>query len=253
MVVKQVANVLELLEYFAELKKPLTLPQISAAMGWPRSSTFNLLSTLEQHGFLYEPRPRAGYYPTPRWNALSQRIAETELLPDDLYKVVAELVKVTGETVAVVGPARTNSVFLYVEESPAVIRFAVQVGSQIPIHAAASGQALLAQYTASERSSVLKKVKYEQYAPGVPMNPKEVEAQVQRGSRRGWFQNEGESTELTGVACPVGLQDRHLSVVVGGPTSRMRKRGPEIAAAMRHSLHLHGFQPDIQAGKPGKN
>ena len=69
MIVRQAANVLDIMEFFAQTKKPATLAEIADHFGWPRSSTFNLLATLSEKGYLYEPRPRAGFYPTPRWLA----------------------------------------------------------------------------------------------------------------------------------------------------------------------------------------
>ncbi|WP_164076102.1 helix-turn-helix domain-containing protein, partial [Stenotrophomonas maltophilia] len=58
MFVRQAANVLEILEYFAKRKKPATLSEVADDLGWPRSSTFNLLGTLTDKGFLYEPASR---------------------------------------------------------------------------------------------------------------------------------------------------------------------------------------------------
>src|SRR4026209_1149542 len=98
MIVRQAANVLDLLEYFAQVKKTSNLAEISSALGWPRSSTLNLLTTLAQRGFLYEPRPRGGYYPSPGWITLLQSIAETELLPEALCRVAEEVARETGET-----------------------------------------------------------------------------------------------------------------------------------------------------------
>ena len=66
MSVHQAAKILDLLEYFARTQKPATLAQLSQDLGWPRSSTFSLLQALAERGFLYEPRARAGYYPSPR-------------------------------------------------------------------------------------------------------------------------------------------------------------------------------------------
>jgi IclR family acetate operon transcriptional repressor len=240
MIVRQAAHVLDLLEYFAQVKKPSNLADVSTAMGWPRSSTFNLLTTLAQRGFLYEPRPRAGFYPSPRWNSLLAGIAETELLPDELCKAVDEVAGATGETVAISAPAGTNAVFLYVVESAAVIRFSADAGYQVPIHATASGRALLAQYSARERLSVLKKVKFDKYAHRSLMNAQQVEAEIRRSATRGWHENVGgHAPDLTGVALPVGLIDRRLSIVVGGPTNRMRDRIPQIAATLKRALKRH--------------
>jgi IclR family acetate operon transcriptional repressor len=237
MIVRQAANVLELLEYFARAKKPSNLAEISTALGWPRSSTFNLLTTLAQRGFLYEPRPRGGYYPSPRWMSLLQKIADTELLPEPLCKAVDEVARETGETVAVAAPAGTTAVLLYVVESRANIRFSAQVGYQLPIHATSTGRALLAQYSSRERASVLKKVKFEKYSRRSPLNAEQVEAEIKRAATRGWHENiGGHDADLTGVALPVGLRDRRLSVVVGGPTSRMRQKIPQIAATIKRAL-----------------
>src|SRR5215467_14375968 len=64
MIVRQAANVLDLLEFFVRRKEPATLSEIADSLGWPRSSTFNLIQTLVDRGYLYEPRPRSGYYPS---------------------------------------------------------------------------------------------------------------------------------------------------------------------------------------------
>ncbi len=240
MIVRQAANVLDLLEYFAQVKRPSNLAEISVALGWPRSSTFNLLTTLAQRGFLYEPRPRGGYYPSPRWMSLLQGIAETELLPENVCRVVDEVAKATGETVAVAAPAGTNAVLLYVVESPSVIRFSAQVGHQVPIQATATGRALLAQYSPRERASVLRKVKFEKYTTRSLASAERVEAEIKRAAAIGWHENvEGHTSDLTGIAVPVGLRDRRLAIVVGGPTNRMRTKIPQIAASLKRALKRH--------------
>lgn len=240
MIVRQAANVLDLLEYFARTRRQSNLAEISAALGWPRSSTFNLLTTLAQRGFLYEPRPRAGYYPTARWASLLQRIAEAELLPDELGKAVDEVARITGETVAIAAPVGTNAVLLYVAESTEIVRFTAEVGYQLPIHVTSAGRALLAQYSPSERASLLKKVRYDKFTDRSLTSAKDVEAELKRAATRGWHENvEGYAGDLVGVAMPVGLSDRYLSIVVGGPSNRMRPRIAQIAATLKRELKRH--------------
>ena len=70
MIVRQAANALEILEYFARRLRPATAAEIAEDLGWPRSSTFKLVATLASKGYLYEPRGRGGYYPSPRWLVL---------------------------------------------------------------------------------------------------------------------------------------------------------------------------------------
>jgi IclR family transcriptional regulator, acetate operon repressor len=241
MIVRQAAHVLDLLEYFGRQKKPANLAEIAAAMGWPRSSTFNLLTTLTQRGFLYEPRPRGGFYPSPRWMALLQGIAETEQLPEDLCEAIVEIARETGETVAVSVPAGANAALAFVVQSPEPIRFSADVGFQMPIHTTAAGRALLAQYAPRTRAILLKKAKYVEYSPRSLMNAEQVEAEIRRAAMRGWHENvEGYATDMVGVAMPAMLRDRPISIVVGGPVSRMRRQIPEIAATVKRLLKRCG-------------
>jgi len=240
MLVRQAANVLDLLEYFAQVKKPSSLAEISAALGWPRSSTFNLLGTLAHRGYVYEPRPRAGFYPTSRWAWLLQGIADPESVPEELCKAVDEVARSTGETVAIAAPSGTSAVLLYVVESPHVVRFTAQLGYQMPIHTTSCGRALLAQYSPAERAAVLKKVRYERFAERSLMDAKQVEAEIKLAVARGWHENiDGYAKDLVGVALPAELRDRCLSIVVGGPTSRMRQSIPQIAATLKRELNRH--------------
>src|ERR1700759_5073947 len=117
MIAKQPANLLDILEFFARIKRPATLTEIAQEFGWPRSSTFNMVGTLVERGFLYEPKPRTGYYPTPRWLTLSPNNAEAEPLPPSLHRLLMDLVQETGETAYVAAPAGDSVVFLDVVES----------------------------------------------------------------------------------------------------------------------------------------
>ena len=82
MIVRQAANVLEILEYFAKRLRPATAAEMAEDLGWPRSSTFKLVATLASKGYLYEPRGRGGYYPSPRWLVLAEAVTRAEPLPD---------------------------------------------------------------------------------------------------------------------------------------------------------------------------
>ncbi|WP_424814831.1 IclR family transcriptional regulator [Roseococcus sp. YIM B11640] len=237
MIVRQAANVLELLEYFARRRRPATLSEIAQDLGWPRSSTFNLLGTLAEAGYLYEPRAREGHYPSPRLLSLARSIAEAEPLPEALTALLRELVDETGETAAIAAAAGTSAVFIEVCETQRPIRYFAQVGLRMPIHITSCGRAILAQYSAAERASVLRKVSFERFGPATLTSVAEVEAEIRRSMERGWFQNLAEfSQDLCGVSLPVPWGGRQLALVVAGPINRMQDRVPEVAARIRRGL-----------------
>jgi DNA-binding IclR family transcriptional regulator len=244
MIVRQAANVLDILEYFARVKKPATLAELADHFGWPRSSTFNLLATLSEKGYLYEPRPRAGYYPTPRWLAMAREVAEVEPLPTWAHALIAGLSAETGETAAIAAPSGVMAVFIDVVEPDAAIRYFAQVGQRNPIHATSSGRALLLQYAPEERDAIYRKIEFKQYGPSTPISIDAVEAELRASIDRGWCQNfSGYSRDLAGIAMPLPIGDRRLSVVVAGPEFRIGARTAEIAATLKRSVERHLPKP----------
>jgi len=246
MQVKQAANVLELLEFFARRQRPATLAELSDELGWPRSSTFNLIGTLAEKGYLYEPRARGGYYPSPRWLAMAQAVSKAEPLPEAALQLVAEIAEETGETTAIGAPASTHAIFIHVMESKAPIRYFARVGHRLPIHASSTGRAILAQYTPAERQALYRKLSFERHSATTPMSIEAVEAEIRRSAARGYhFSNGDFSPDLVGVAFPLPVRRRRLSIVVAGPQFRCLEKAPVIAETIR--LAMARFVGDLSA------
>lgn len=237
MIVKQAANVIELLEYFVQRKRPATLSEISDDMGWPRSSTFNLVGTLAEKGCLYEPQIRKGYYPSPRWLTMAQALANAEPLPEALYILAREVVKETGETTAICAPAGTHIVMNHVEESIQSIRYFADIGTRVPIHASSAGRAILSQYLLEDRMSIYRKLRFEQYTQSSPLSIESVEEELRRANERGYHQSNSEYiADLAGVALSLPLPHRCLSIVVAGPVSRCLNLRLEMAEILQNSV-----------------
>lgn len=238
--VRQAANVLELLEFFAAHKKPASLAQVAQHFGWPRSSTFNLLSTLIERGFLYEPRPRGGYYPTPRWLALAQEIVAAEPLPEALVRLVRDLAERSGETVWISAPSGQHAVLLEVVQSTQAVRYTAEAGKRVPLYATASGQAILSQMTPAQCASLLRKTVFERYSSGTPMSVEAVEESIRRSLERGWFQSASAfSRDLGGASVPIVADGRILSVTVAGPLFRVAGRMEDFGRELHRAVARH--------------
>ena len=234
MLVKQAANVVDLLAFFADHQRPATLAEIAKHFDWPRSSTFNLLATLSSRGLLYEPRARGGYYPAPAWSTLVQRIERAQPIPDELQGLIEGLVADTGETAVLAATSGANALFVAAVESPHAVRYSASPGKLIPLHVTATGRALLSQMSAEERAAALRKAKFERYSPTTLMTPAAVEKEIADSLARGWFQGHGEFThDLGGVALPLALPHRHLAVLVAGPMFRVGERIEALVKAMK--------------------
>lgn len=240
MTIRQAANALQVLEYFAARLRPATAAEMADDLGWPRSSTFKLIGTLASMGFLYEPQGRGGYYPSPRWFELAEKVAQADPLPAELERLVSDVMRETGETTAISAVSGTSAIFILVEESRQAVRYFADAGDRVPIQASSAGRALLAQMTSVERDTLYRKIDFASFSVTTPLTPARVEADIAEAEARGYHQSNAEYTpDLAGVAMPLPFGGRKLSIVVVGPVSRCLERRPEMAAALaRHIAEL---------------
>lgn len=250
MLVKQAANVLDLLEYFATRQQPATLAEISLHFGWPRSSTFNLLGTLSERGFLYEPSNRGSFYPTPRWRVLSEAVAGAEPLPQIVHTLLEEVWQATNETTGILAPMGVHAVFLEALESRQAVRYSAHSGKLLPMHTTASGQALLSLMSEAERQALLRKIAYFAHTKTSLANAAQVEAAIKAGIKRGWFESVGGFTvDMGGIAIPINYPDRRLAILVGGPGNRVQPRYAALARIVQQAMQKLGLP---RAGQPAR-
>jgi IclR family acetate operon transcriptional repressor len=238
--VKQAANVLDLIEFFAEHRRPAGLAEIARHFDWPRSSTFNLLGTLAGRGYLYEPRSRGGYYPSPLWSSLLQQIENAEPIPEPFRALLRALVERTQETAVLAATSGTHAVFVDAIESPHAIRYTARPGKLIPLHVTATGRALLSLLSPADRAAVLRRATFERYTTTTLMSVAAVEKEIERSIERGWFEGAAEfTTDLGGVALPLPVPHRQFAVLVAGPMFRVKTRSRELAKIVSTEVENH--------------
>lgn len=243
MLVRQAANALQILEYFAERLRPANAAEVADDLGWPRSSTFKLVGTLAAKGYLYEPQGRGNYYPSPRWLELAEKVSRADPLPAELHRLVQDVRAATGETTGIAAPAGAYAMFIDVEESPQSVRYFARIGDRVPMHASSAGRALLAQMSVEEREALYRKMDFRSYSTTTPMSPERIEADLAEAAARGYHQSNAEYTpDLAGIAMPISGLGRRLSIVVVGPVSRCLERRPAMAAMV--AQHLKALRLD---------
>jgi DNA-binding IclR family transcriptional regulator len=234
MQVKQISNLFQLMELLAKRQRPLSVAEIVSALEWPRSSVFNIVSTLVDEGYLFQPVARGGYSPTSRWMELAKSLVETHPLPAALHQQLVALMELTGETVFLAAAEGTSVVFLDVVEPPANIRFAANVGQRLPIHVTAAGKAILAQCSTAERVALLRRVQFD--ATG-ETSIEQVVADVVRYQDRGWYTNMGQyAPGVAGIAVPFPYADRRLAIALGGPVSRVEEHADQYGQLLRQTV-----------------
>ncbi len=235
--VKQISNLFKLLDFFVRAKRPLSVREIVEEFSWPRSSAFNIVTTLVDHGYLYQPVPRGGYYPTSKWMIFAREISESQPLPESVHRLLVELMQDTGETIILAAPVGTSIVFLDVVEPAADIRYIANIGQRLPIHVTAAGRAILSQYSPAERAAVLQRVKFQRYEKTALMSAAAVERDIQKSMKTGWFTNMAiYAPGVAGIAVPFSFRNRRDAIVIGAPVSRIENRVAALGKTLRGAI-----------------
>lgn len=239
-IVKQVSQVMELFEYFSNVQRPVTLAEIAANLGWPKSSTSNLLTTLRTLSYLYEPGGRKGLYPTPKWIEIAEKIREGDPAPEATSSILDSLVRATGETAALAAPNGLNNIMMMIRESPSAVRFAPKTGDSYPLCNSASGRALMSLLSAPERERIIQRSKLVKLTPHTLIGAAEIESEILSSQKRGWFMaNQELQLGLKGVAVPVNSHGRHYAILVAGPAERMTPKLKFIVSTLKEAVADH--------------
>lgn len=240
--VKSAKRVLEILRFFAEEQAPASLARVSTALDLPKSSCLALLETLVTEGYAYQTDGR--YYLTGRWLREAQAVASHDQVALRCRPTLEKLAQAVGETVILAQLSRDKVVYLDVIEAERVLRFSAHVGQHKPIHAGASGHALLAGLPEEEMQALAASLDYHAFTKSTVTTPKALARRVEEGRKRGWHVNLGEhQADTVSVAAPAMLDGALLALVVGAPMSRL---GPEVdkvgAALKRAAAELASLQ-----------
>ncbi|WP_457941112.1 IclR family transcriptional regulator [Mesorhizobium sp. 10J20-29] len=235
--IRQLDNALDLIEVFAQQKTPMTLTQISRAIGMPKSSAFNLIDTLLTRGLIYEINARSSYYPTRRLFDLCKDFMEGDPFLQLIHGQLEALATSTGETVLIASRdphSRNEIVYIDVVESTALIRYFAKVGDKRPIYTTSSGKAILSGYPREERLRILASLTYVQHQSGTVTDDEELNAVIDASIARGWCEDNAEFTpDVMGIAVPIRYGDRHFGLALAGPIYRMHARRTQLAELLR--------------------
>lgn len=221
--VRQIENALDLMEIFSRDKSPLTLTELSRALEIPKSSAFNIIETLLVRGYLYETRPRGGYYPTMRLLEMARSMAEGEPLVQRIHGELTSLAAASGETAVLSVRERNDAMYVDVVESTALIRYFARIGERRPIHTTSSGKAILTTYEPDERAGILNALNYTPYQEATKRNAAELAADLDEAIDRGWCEDRAESTpDVMGLGVAIVAGEHRFGLALAGPLYRMR-------------------------------
>jgi IclR family transcriptional regulator, KDG regulon repressor len=254
---RSVANALRLLSTLARAEGTLGVTELSRGLGIAPSTAYRLLSTLTAHGFATRVPEERRYRRGPALLRLGarQRVGEYARLREVAHPLLERLADRTGETTHLAVLDGPDVVGIDHVESSQTLVVRHPVGSRVPAHATAVGQALLAY-----QPEVAEAVVGDGLVPltgDTIADPERLARTLEEVRDRGYATNVRQwSRETAGVAAPVRGADGEVlaSLGISGPATRLGR--PRLLAALgiearatadeitlrlaRHGEHQHG-------------
>jgi DNA-binding IclR family transcriptional regulator len=240
--VKSAQRVVEVFEYFASRRAPATLTQVADALGYPASSTFALLGTLRELGYLDYDREDRTFVPTVRAALLGIWVNDALISDGTIVRLMYRLRDETGCS-TVLGMQSGHQVqYIHVVKGTAQEAHTdVNTGALRPLLRSAMGHVLLSLKTPAELRALVSRINAAQ-APAPAVRLSELNLQLAECRQRGYAWSEGVSTPGSGIITMLLAAPLHQPAMVlglGGPISLLRSQRLRLVAALRRTVDQH--------------
>lgn len=240
--VKSARRVIQVLEFFDEMRSDASVMDVARALEMPQSSTTELLKCLSDLGYLaYDPRSRR-YMPTHRVALLGSWIHAPYLGEGRVIQMMEELGEKTRETIILGEPSGPVVRYIYVVPSRQAMRLHVGPGTIRPIARSGLGKLFLTTYAPDRVKDLLKRINADRN-PGEPViSYAELESELQDIRTNGYhlFTNGvNPGAGLIGMLLPQSDGHPPLGIGIGGLAENIVKHAPDFIEAMRQGINRY--------------
>jgi len=217
--VKSATRTLDIIEYIVAHGRPVVAQEIAVALGIPVSSLSYLLGTLVDRGYLTREGRR--YSAGPGLERLQAR-THGFTLAERAAPLVRALRVQLNETASFWIRSGWTVEALVTESSEQALRYSVSAGAQLPMHALASGKALLASLPPEELDRYFAEVERDRFTPSTVTAEKALRRDLEDVRKRGYALTDEEySLGIRGIGRVVTIGGEPVgSLSVGIPKAR---------------------------------
>lgn len=240
--VKSARRVIEVFEFFAQRRAPATLSEVAAALDYPVSSTFALLNTLRDMGYLhYLPGDRS-FVPTVRAALLGIWVNDALMSDGTIVRLMYRLRDQTGET-TVLG-VQSGHFVQYINVVKGIDYAGprhVQTGALRPLLRSGVGRILLGLKSRQELRTLVARINAEE-PPDQHVRLAELLAELEESRRLGYAYTEGVTTPGSGIIAVLLAAPAHHPPMVlglGGRIDRLREQRERFVVALQEVVAEH--------------
>lgn len=228
------ARTLAVFEVFASEKRELSNSDVARLLSVADSSCSDLLYTLHSLGYLMRtPRTRR-FYPTARLYETARQITENDPLATIGQEAVDQLAEKTNESAFFGVIDRHAAKVAAVQPSRLPLRYILDVGERVALHASALGKALLGLLPPEDFEAELEAARMKAVTPDTVTNTKTLAKQIAKSRELGWYEVRGEGIEgVSALAVSGWLGGQPVALSLAGPSERMARHHESYLQALR--------------------
>lgn len=240
-IVKSAGRILQILEFFDEVKRPASLMEIARALEFPQSSTSGLVHSLVVLGYLRFDAETRLYMPTARVTVLGSWIDES-ISGGRIPRLMAELGDVTGETIILAIPNGPYVRYIHVVPATKPMRLYIRPGMTRPIAGSGLGNLLLSSYPDSEIPALVELANRTHAGEFPPVDPQALAEELRVIRQTGVSLSVDRIAQGAGVVAvflPTAPGQPPMALGIGGLSERIVAERDPLVALMRDAIARH--------------
>jgi DNA-binding IclR family transcriptional regulator len=202
--VQSITKAVRLLETLARQKTPMSLSELSAQLGWAKSTTHGILSTLAANAVVEQSQQDGRY-------TLGIKLFELGCAVSGSWDITAvarpRIQQLSGETEECAFLATlngTDTVLLDTVEAIGKFKIASALGSRAPLYCTSQGKVLLAYQSDYDYRRLVKQLHFHKYTPHTTAGPEALSLACDRLRKEGFCVEKGEyRMGLCSISAPI--------------------------------------------------
>ncbi len=229
-----------------EVRRHVTVREISEHLGYPLSSAQVLLKSISTLGYLRYDSNKRAYLATPRLAAIGDWVTESMLESGIDFATLERIAAATGLT-TILGVENDIYVqYIHVVLGSEGRQFRVQPGTRRLLCMSGLGWALLSTATPEHVAKLIHRSNVRLSPGGQSIDPAEVNAHVSETREKGYAYSRGTvspTTGIIGLVTAVHPSSTRFAVGVGGDLDKLDQNRDFIVRTIREHLTPLGLDP----------
>lgn len=238
-VVKSVARTCQTLVYFDEVRRPLSVVEVSKELGYPQSSTSALLKSLVKLGFLSHDAQKKNYFPTERVPLLGSWMNPSLFGEGTIHRLLKTISQRTQHVVVLAIKNGDEAEYVQIIRPQKSPIHHISLGTRRPLGNSGVGRVLMSRFSDDEVSSQLRRINAYRAAGQPAVDIKAFVASLGETRAKGYYLSTDQVVKGSGLISmpfPNQLNSRLFAVGVAASTDVILRSEKTIVEIMREEI-----------------